>query len=132
MRSARCRCAVPLFIAGVLAAGCGDGTTEPRSPVNQPPRIRAQADTSVAIGDTLRLRASATDPEGDRLTYRATVLMSMEEWVDGYRPNAGIDTLTGRFWFSGTERDMPAREFIFDVFDARGGRDSTGFSIAVY
>jgi len=127
---------VPLSML-VLAAwlpGCGDegsdDTTGPGS-LNHPPVLALQPDTSVAVGDTLYLQASATDQDGDALLYGVIVRQTFEEISDGYLVQGGIHAATGLFWFRPQVLDRPTREFWFTVDDLRAGRDTTGFVVAV-
>jgi hypothetical protein len=119
-----------LLILSVLLLACGDDD-EPGMPSNHSPIIQAQADTSTAIGDTLRIRAVADDADGDPLSYGVVASLTMQEILMGYRPNAEIDHDTGDFRFISQLADQPNRAFMFRVLDGRGGADSTQFTITV-
>lgn len=119
---------ITLILALVVAA-CGD--EEPTGPGNHAPVIQAQRDTSVVMGDTLRLTAHADDLDGDDLRYGFTVFVTLQEILSGYVPMAEMDHVTGEFKFVGQDADRPSRAVRFQVEDGNGGADSTRFSIAV-
>ncbi|NIM18700.1 MAG: hypothetical protein GTO51_00395 [Candidatus Latescibacteria bacterium] len=97
---------------------------------NHPPSIQAQSDTNLVFGDTLKLRASATDPDGDDLTYYLTVFIRDISESD-YVADAFLDSLTGDFWFVPGPMDMPDRSMMFTVIDEKGYSASTQFKVAV-
>lgn len=119
---------LPALVLCLLA--CGD-EDEPTGPVNNRPVMQAQRDTSVVMGDTLRLTAQADDLDGDVLDYGFTAFVTVQEILNGYRPNAEMNHSTGQFEFVGQSADQPSRTFRFQVDDGRGGVDSTRFSITV-
>lgn len=80
--------------ASALAAGCGgdDESNPPPAPAPAPlpnaaPTVRAGANQSVLVGNTVQLDGTAsTDPDGNTLTYRWTLLA---------RPTGSAAQLTG-------------------------------------
>ena len=127
------RCTVVALILPALAIGflaCGDDD-EPTGPANHRPVMQAQRDTSVVLGDTLRLTALADDLDGDALEYTFTAFVTLQEILSGYVPLAEMNNSTGEFEFVGQSADQPSRSFRFEAEDGRGGVDSTRFSITV-
>ena len=121
-----------LLVASVLVAACGDDGSGPAAPsANNSPAMAQLPDTVVSIGDTLRLRAVAVDADGDEVRYQLTVFLSLEEIRAGYRAQVGMNGTTGEFWFAPKFGDRPRREFEIAATDDFGGRDSTGFVVAV-
>lgn len=114
-----------------LPSGCGNGDSPISPAINRPPVIATQPDTSVAYGDTLRLSASASDPDQDALAFALAVIATWEEIRTGYSAHAGIDAPTGAFWFFPGQRDIPSRSFRITVEDGRGGADTTIFKVTV-
>jgi hypothetical protein len=112
------------------AAGCKGGSSTAPKP-NSPPILVSQADTTAAIGDTLRLQAVAHDSDGDALAYSATIFISYEEFRAGYLPRGGMSPSTGAFWFLPNRQDAPSRRVRVEVDDGHGGRDSTNFVVRV-
>lgn len=119
---------LPVLLGAICIYGCGDdGGGGNTGPSNKSPVIEAQADTSVAFGDTLVIWAAAQDMDGDELSYTATAYISFEEFTRGYFPDAGMNAASGRFEFRTRLEDGPRRRFAFSVDDGRGGADSTTF-----
>lgn len=118
-----------LFALAIFTISCGDAET--MAPGNRSPRMVAQGDTAMALGDTLRLVASATDPDGDLVIYGLVFIITRQEFMDGYRPRASIDQTTGRFRFIARTQDVPLRSFEFRTSDGQGGTDSTRFNVVV-
>jgi hypothetical protein len=110
-----------------LQACSKDNPSRPKP--NHPPQIASQADTTCAPGDTIRLRAIATDEDDDALVFSIAVLLTWQELRDGYDPDGGFDPSTGDFWFRPGTQDVPRRGFTFFVEDEHGSRDSTEFSV---
>jgi hypothetical protein len=124
------RHAVPVLILFVAVClwGCSErGGGSSTGPSNRSPVIQAQADTAVAVGDTLVIWAKAHDADGDDLSYTATAYISFEEFRRGYFPDAGMNATSGRFEYRTRCEDGPRRRFAFFVDDGSGGEDSTSF-----
>lgn len=100
-------------------------------PSNNRPVMTELADTSAAVGDTLRLRATAEDADGDSLRYSLTVFISWNELDPDLFPSAGIDSRTGDLWFAPTPQDAPSRTLLVTVDDGKQGRDSTHFEVTI-
>lgn len=122
--------AVFALVLLIIIGGCGEGESPSgMTPRDGSPRIYDQPDTTVAYGDTLRLTASATDPDGDVLAFSMAVMASLSEIRSGYLALAGIDRDSGAFWFYPNSRDIPSRSFRFIVTDTEGLIDSTTFRV---
>jgi hypothetical protein len=116
-----------LCAGAVLVVGCSsDGT-----PRNESPVMSAQADTSVAVGDTLFLSARATDVDGDNFSFALKVGVEWREIHSEPTIEAGLDPVTGEFWFRANSRDRPNRRFVFVVEDEHGNQDFTEFVVNV-
>lgn len=130
---------LPGVIPGLLLAalcatailGCSDSTRPSETTLNHAPRLLAQRDTIATVGDTLRLRAMATDVDQDALTFGVITILTQYDWLTGWLPDAAIDMDTGEFRFIPDSLDAPRRFFIFKVRDPHGAQDSTEFSIEV-
>lgn len=119
------------LLAGLTALVACRGAESTAPQPNRAPALSVQHDTSSAVGDTLWVRASAVDPDGDCLRYSATIEVTFEELRSGYRPESDMNGDSGWFWFRATAKDEPSRTMSFSVDDGRGGRDSTTFEVAV-
>jgi|GEM_PF-4001621 len=114
---------------------CGDDEAD-RGPrvvalENHAPSLVPQSDTTTTLGDTLYLRASATDQDGDTLVYGLVVEQTLREIEEGYLVKPSIDGGTGTFWFWPQARDRPARSFRFTAEDPLGAADTTRFTVEV-
>ena len=118
-----------LLALAIFTISCGESET--MAPGNRSPVMVAQGDTAVALGDTLHLVASATDPDGDLVIYGLVLIITRQEFMNGYRPRASIDQATGRFRFIARSQDIPLRSFEFRTSDGQGGSDSTRFNVVV-
>jgi len=123
-----CTAAVAIFIIS-----CDEESSEdPLKPSpNNSPIIQDQADTSVAMGDTLRLQAYAHDIDGDTISYSLIVWYTLDEFRRNYHADVNMDSETGHFWFFPQDDDKPIRSFSFVAKDDFGGSDSTKFAVAV-
>jgi hypothetical protein len=119
------------LLLGVLGCGVSDDASGPQGGVNNPPVLGAVRDTTIALGDTLGILVSATDPDGDEITYHLAVSLTWEELRDGYRADASLGAQTGYFWFKPGQRDVPNRQFQFIARDGRGGEDDTWMTVTV-
>jgi len=113
------RALVPLLVAWLAACG-GD---------NQPPSLTIVPDQQVVVGESLVLVVTASDPDGDRLTFSAEGLpevaqltpRSKEEAVLTYSPSI-TDTQPGGRRYAVT----------LEVADGNGGVASQAFGLVVY
>ncbi len=125
-----------LLVSAAILAGCSSDKEvtspedTPNDPPNHPPILEAQADTTGAVGDTLRLVARATDPDEHVLTYSLVVEISLDELHEGYEANVSLNRGTGAFWFVPSNEDRPSRAFEFHVDDGHGGTDWDGFTVS--
>jgi hypothetical protein len=112
---------------GLLACGlflsCGsDDSHAPTAPgYNFRPAIYPRPDTLATYGDTLKFRIRAYDPEGGEIRYGVEPVMVWGDIKEGYVVQAGINDLTGAFWFWPGPRDIPVRYFRFSADDQHGG-----------
>jgi hypothetical protein len=119
-------------IVCILFASCdGDGPSSPSPLENRPPVIVQQAETSAVVGSSLVLRAWATDADGDSVSYVLKLFLSMEEYTQGYTPDARLAGGTGTFTFRPRPADSPGRTSEFIADDQNGGRDTTRFYVAL-
>ena len=122
-----------------LLFGCSEhDLIEPAEPVepgkvNHAPVVAFLADTFAVVGDTLRLKFSATDPDGDVLRFEEEMPCTWGEIKDGtcHPPIAHIDSRTGSFWFYPRTYDIPLRVVVVTVSDGRGGYAYTSVDVSV-
>ena len=88
-------------------------------PINQPPSFPNLSDFSSLTGDSVSITATATDPDGDVLTYSAT----------GLPPGAALNSTTGII--SGTVTSPGIFNVALVVADGEGGTDSENFTWTV-
>ncbi len=119
------------LVLGVLGCGVGGDAAGPQGGTNRPPVLGAVRDTTIALGDTVGIFISATDPDGDDITYHLAVSLTWEELKDGYRADASLGAETGYFWFKPGQRDVPSRQFQFIAEDGRGGEDDAWMTVTV-
>src|SRR5882757_379675 len=79
-----------VILAGLALAGCGAEATPDtaQGTVNSPPLIAGSPATQLTVGTAYSFTPSASDPDGDTLTFSAQNLPS---WLQ-------IDASTGRIW----------------------------------
>ena len=114
----------------IAITACGDDD-DMAGVTNRPPVLQDQADVTMALGDTLRLTASAHDPEGHEFTYSVAVIATLAEIQSGYFASQAIDPVTGDFWFFPSDRDIPSRSFEFRAEDEVGSTAATQFTVYV-
>ena len=126
-----------LLIAAVTLASCSsDKGSEPDpdpEPENHAPMIAGIRDTTVVLGDTLRIAITASDEDGDALGFGVVVPCSWSELQQGLCPEAGVRASVPEFWFwpRSHDADVGWRGFTVVVSDGRGGSDSTGFGVTI-
>ena len=92
----------------------------PTSP-NHPPVLTAIGNTSVQVGSTLSFTISATDADGDSLTYSAT----------GSPIGATFDGSTRTFTWTPTASQVGPHNVVFNVNDSRGKTAFEAITITV-
>src|SRR5690606_7245286 len=93
-------------------------------PGNAPPVIASVADKSVAVGETVSITLSATDADGDPLTFSVTdgpSFISLE----------GLGDTTAVLQVSPQAGDEGNYNIQVNVSDGKGGDDSTSFMLTV-
>lgn len=81
-------------------------------------------DTFVAVGGTLVLQASATDPDGDNLSYHGSVSTTLSDIHAGTLPQFFFSSTAHTLSFFPQDYDKPARTAILWVEDGHGGIDT--------
>ena len=118
------------ILAAVALAGCGGGgdgeTQQPAAPAqgaNQAPTIQGSPSTSIAAGQAYSFQPSASDPDGDTLTFSVS---NKPSW-------AAFDASTGKISGTPTAADVATYSNIrVTVSDGKGGSASTAmFAITV-
>lgn len=126
----RARLVPASFLFGVvlvtMSGGCGENVTQP---VNDDPIVEAIDDATVLVGDKLVGRVVASDIQLEALTYTMTVVPVNA--ADHQVADAGIDPVTGDFWFVPSPHDVPGRTLRFTVTDAGGNATSTDQHVSV-
>ena len=128
-------CAVMCLV--VCTAGCS-----PKAPVdpdlpggcilppgNHAPVFAALHDTTASVGDTLWVRATAYDADGDPLQYRA--LVSLAQWHPPWLPLTWFDRSTGVFAYVPQTQDGVLLDVTFSVDDGRCGRAERQIQILI-
>ena len=129
--SARIRNATTALLATLALAGClsggGDGDAafvDPGTPTpaNAAPRISGSAPTSVDVGETYNFTPSASDADGDSLTFS---ISNKPSWTD-------FNTSTGRLTGSPTLADVGTHSgIVISVSDGTDTASLGAFSITV-
>lgn len=119
------------ILAAMALAGCGGGggdSEKPAAPAtgtgaNSAPTIQGSPSTSVAAGQAYSFQPTASDPDGDSLTFS----------VSGLPAWAAFNTATGKISGTPTGADVATYSNIrVTVSDGKGGSASTGmFAITV-
>jgi hypothetical protein len=101
--------------------------------MNHSPVVVSLADTFAVVGDTLRLKFSATDPDEDVLRFEEEMPCTWGEIKNGtcHPPIADIDSRTGSFWFLPRTYDIPLRGVFVTVSDGRGGYAYVSVDVSV-
>ena len=90
-------------------------------PLNDPPTLGPVSDQTVNEGAALTFQLTATDPEGDTLTFSAADLP----------PGAALNPATGEFSWTPDFTQAGTYSVTFTVTDPSGGADSRTISIVV-
>jgi len=118
------------IVAAVGLAGCGGGgdgeSPQPSAPAtgaNSPPTISGSPSSSVVAGQAYSFQPSASDPDGDALTFSVS---NLPGW-------AAFNSSTGRISGTPAASDVATYSNIrVTVADGKGGSASTGmFAITV-
>src|SRR5262245_53773176 len=117
------------ILAAIALAGCGgggDGGEQPSAPAtgaNSAPTIQGSPSSSVVAGQAYNFQPTASDPDGDSLTFSVS---NKPAW-------AAFDTSTGKISGTPTAADVATYSSIrVTVSDGRGGSASTAmFAITV-
>jgi len=118
------------IVAAVGLAGCGGGgdgeSPQPSAPAtgaNSPPTISGSPSSSVVAGQAYSFQPSASDPDGDALTFSVS---NLPGW-------AAFNASTGRISGTPAASDVATYSNIrVTVADGKGGSASTGmFAITV-
>jgi glucose/arabinose dehydrogenase len=118
------------ILAGIALAGCGGGgdgeTQQPAAPAqgaNSAPTIQGSPSTSIVAGQAYSFQPTASDPDGDTLTFSVS---NKPSW-------AAFDTSTGKISGTPTAADVATYSSIrVTVSDGKGGSASTAmFAITV-
>ncbi|HKQ13551.1 MAG TPA: putative Ig domain-containing protein [Steroidobacteraceae bacterium] len=118
------------ILAAVALAGCGGGgdgeTQQPSAPAqgaNQAPTISGSPSTSIVAGQAYSFQPTASDPDGDTLTFSVS---NKPSW-------AAFDSASGKISGTPTAADVATYSNIrVTVSDGKGGSASTAmFAITV-
>jgi hypothetical protein len=113
-----------VVLAGLALAGCGaEATPEAaQGTVNSPPLIAGSPPTQITVGTAYSFTPSASDPDGDTLTFSAEGLPA---WLK-------IDAATGRVWGTPTMANVGMTDAItIDAFDQHSHAELASFRLTV-
>ncbi len=91
------------------------------SPVNQPPSISSTPLLNATAGVEYSYQATATDPDGDQLTYSVSQLPA----------GANINSQTGLLSWTPGSGQLGDHNIALEVSDGQGGSDSQSFTLTV-
>jgi hypothetical protein len=125
-----------------LLMGCSDDNAikpidseDPLEPPekNHTPVFVQQSDTFAIVGDTLWLQISATDQDGDDLSFTHEIPCTWQEVSTGqcHPPIYYLDFRTGSFWFYPRTFDVPERHVMVTVSDEHGASAYMEFVVSV-
>ena len=109
--------------AAVVPTPTASATPTPTVPANRAPDLASIGDQTVALGSGLGLELSASDPEGEAVSFGVSPLPLM--------PNASLNTMTGSFVFTPDAAQVGSFELTFLVSDGEGGTASETVTITV-
>ena len=106
-----------------LNAKVSDGTAESSTTisitvndVNRPPEVEEGGSVTVTVGETARLNFSASDPDGDNLTFESSDLPA----------GASLNASSGEFIWSPSEDQTGNFTFTVKVSDGKDSAEATG------
>ena len=113
-----------VILAGLALAGCGAEATPDAAEgtVNSPPLIAGSPATQLTVGTAYSFTPSASDPDGDTLTFSAQNLPS---WLQ-------IDASTGRIWGTPAMANVgTSGDITIDAFDQKAHTEFGPFRLTV-
>src|SRR5262249_38291089 len=102
-------------------ASASDSVTITVVPANRPPVLDPIRNKTTEVGAALSFVVSATDPDGDALTFSAAPLPA----------NATFDPVTREFTLAPVQSQVGSMNVAFSVSDGRGGTASETITITV-
>lgn len=121
------RIGIVAVLAGAAIAGCkpeqlASPTNPAEIPSNSPPTIGGSPATSATVGSLWQFIPSASDPDGDSLTFTATGLPG---WMR-------LDSRSGRLWGTPSSDDQgTASEIVIRVSDGNASASLPPFTVTV-
>lgn len=117
----------PLTLILVVMA-CSDSEVAPETDNpgngNHRPVMVELPDTSVNVGSVLRLKFTASDPDGDNLTFHGSVGSSLSDVHLGTLPVFSFVSSETTLVFTPQDYDRPRRTAILWAEDGHGGIDT--------